>query len=56
MRTLTILRELLPLTLSLVRDQRRFLYFGGPVTRSPAFHTRRADRMVPPSAGWGPPS
>ncbi len=54
MRTLTILRELLPLTLSLIRDQRRFLYFGGPVTRTPTFHARRAERMVAALGRLGP--
>lgn len=54
MRTLTILRELLPLTLSLVRDQRRFLYFGGPVSRTPEFHLRRARRMVAALGRLGP--
>jgi predicted unusual protein kinase regulating ubiquinone biosynthesis (AarF/ABC1/UbiB family) len=54
MRTLTILHELLPLTLSLIRDQRRWLYFGGPVTRTAAFHQRRAERMVAALGRLGP--
>jgi hypothetical protein len=54
MRTFTILRELLPLTLSLIRDQRRWLYFGGPVRRTPAFHVRRADRIVAALGRLGP--
>ena len=54
MRTLTILRELLPLTLSLIRDQRRWLSFGGPVSRSAAFHQRRAERMVAALGRLGP--
>lgn len=54
MRTVTILRELLPLTLSLIRDQRRWLWFGGPVRRTPAFHARRAERMVAALGRLGP--
>lgn len=54
MRTFTILRELLPLTLSLIRDQRRWLYFGGPVPRTPAFHARRAERIVAALGRLGP--
>lgn len=54
MRTFTILRELLPLTLSLVRDQRRWLYFGSPVPRTPAFHARRAERIVAALGRLGP--
>ena len=54
MRTVTILRELLPLTLSLIRDQRRWLWFGGPVPRSEAFHARRAARMVAALGRLGP--
>lgn len=54
MRTFTILRELLPLTLSLIRDQRRWLYFGDPVPRTPAFHARRAERIVAALGRLGP--
>ena len=38
MRTLQILRALVPLVLSAFRDRRRFLFFGRPVRRSDTFH------------------
>lgn len=54
MRTVTILRELLPLALSLVRDRRRGILFGGPARRSAGFHDRRAQRMVAALGRLGP--
>jgi predicted unusual protein kinase regulating ubiquinone biosynthesis (AarF/ABC1/UbiB family) len=54
MRTITILRELLPFVLSLFRDRRRWIFFGSPLLRSPAFHERRATRLVESLARLGP--
>ncbi len=54
MRTLTILRELLPFVVSLFRDRHRWIFFGPPVTRTPEFHQRRATRLVESLARLGP--
>ncbi len=54
MRTVTILRELLPFVVSLFRDRRRWIFFGSPLERSPAFHQRRAARLVEALARLGP--
>lgn len=44
----------LPLLASFARDRRRWLLFGGPVPRTPAFHTRRAERLTSAIARLGP--
>jgi len=54
MRTLTILRELLPFVTSLFRDRRRWIFFGSPLPRTPAFHQQRATRLVESLARLGP--
>ncbi len=54
MRTITILRELLPFVLSLLRDRHRWLLFGTPLPRTPAFHQHRASRLVESLARLGP--
>ncbi len=54
MRTLQILRALLPLVLSGSRDRKRFLFFGRPVPRDLAFHQRRATRLVTTLGTLGP--
>ena len=54
MRTLVILRALLPLVVSLLRDRRRWLVVGAPLARDAAFHRRRADRLVAVLARLGP--
>jgi predicted unusual protein kinase regulating ubiquinone biosynthesis (AarF/ABC1/UbiB family) len=54
MRTLAILRALLPLVLSLLRDRRRWLVAGPPAAREEAFHRRRARRLVEALTGLGP--
>lgn len=54
MRTITILRELLPFVVSLFRDRRRWIFFGPPLSRTPAFHQRRATRLVEALARLGP--
>jgi predicted unusual protein kinase regulating ubiquinone biosynthesis (AarF/ABC1/UbiB family) len=54
LRTLAVLLRLLPLTLSFTRDVRRWLFFGPPAPRTPAFHARRAERLVATVAALGP--
>jgi len=53
-RLWTILRRLTPLVLSFIRDRRRWLWFGAPLLRSPAFHERRAHAIVHQVATLGP--
>ncbi len=54
LRLYAILLRLLPITLSVLRDRRRWLFAGRPLRRTPEFHLRRADRMVEALAGLGP--
>jgi len=54
LRTVAIFLRLLPLLVSFARDFRRWVFAGGPVARTPAFHARRADRLVATIAGLGP--
>lgn len=54
MRALTILRHLLPLSLSFLRDRKRWWVFGAPLVRTAAFHQRRAERLVSSIAELGP--
>jgi predicted unusual protein kinase regulating ubiquinone biosynthesis (AarF/ABC1/UbiB family) len=53
-RLLVILRHVVPLVLSFIRDQRRWLWWGQPVTRDAAFHVRRATRLMHSTAELGP--
>ncbi|WP_373064699.1 ABC1 kinase family protein [Gemmatimonas sp.] len=53
-RLVAILWRLVPLVLSFVRDRRRWIRWGGPVPRPPAFHEHRARRMVRDIAELGP--
>ena len=53
-RLWTILRRLVPLVLSFIRDRRRWLWFGAPLVRSAAFHERRARAIVHHVATLGP--
>jgi predicted unusual protein kinase regulating ubiquinone biosynthesis (AarF/ABC1/UbiB family) len=53
LRTLAIFLRLLPLLVSFARDFRRWVFFGRPVARTPAFHARRAERLVATIAGLG---
>jgi predicted unusual protein kinase regulating ubiquinone biosynthesis (AarF/ABC1/UbiB family) len=46
MRTVVLLLRLLPFALSFSRDHRRFVFWGRPARRSPAFHLRRAERLA----------
>ncbi len=54
MRLITILRALLPLLFSFLRDRRRCLVAGRPAARNAEFHRRRADRLVATLAALGP--
>jgi predicted unusual protein kinase regulating ubiquinone biosynthesis (AarF/ABC1/UbiB family) len=54
MRTLRILLTLLPWVVSLLRDRRRWLWWGRPAQRTPAFHRRRAEGIVRDIAALGP--
>jgi len=53
-RLLVILRHVVPLVLSFIRDQRRWLWWGEPAPRDPTFHTRRALQLVRSTAELGP--
>ena len=53
-RTITIVWRLAPLAISIRRDFRRWLFWGGPVSRSDALHRRRARRLVREIATLGP--
>lgn len=54
MHTLRILLALGPFVGSLLRDQRRWLWWGAPLTRTPAFHARRASALIAKIAELGP--
>lgn len=54
MRLVVVLRYLLPLALSFVRDRRRWLVAGAPASRSPAFHRARASRLLAVITRLGP--
>lgn len=54
MHTLRILLALGPFVLSILRDQRQWLWFGAPLVRRRDFHTRRAQRLVARIAKLGP--
>lgn len=53
-RLLVILRHVVPLVLSFIRDRRRWLWWGAPVSRDAAFHVRRASLLVRSTAELGP--
>jgi predicted unusual protein kinase regulating ubiquinone biosynthesis (AarF/ABC1/UbiB family) len=53
-RLLVILWRAVPLVVSLLRDQRRWVTRGAPVRRSEAFHVRRARVLVQQLAALGP--
>nr|MCU0623569.1 AarF/UbiB family protein [Gemmatimonadaceae bacterium] len=52
--TLRVVRTLGPFVLSFLRDQRRWLWWGAPLERTPAFHDRRARRLVAAITALGP--
>lgn len=54
MRALVIFRHLAPLVLSFLRDRKRWLVFGRPAVRTPAFHQARAEWLVSSVAALGP--
>ena len=54
MRALTILRHLVPLTVSFLRDRRRWIWWGEGAVRSPEFHQARAREVVHRLARLGP--
>ncbi len=54
MRTLRIILALGPFAISFFRDRMRWLWFGAPIVRTPAFHERRATTLVATIAGLGP--
>lgn len=53
-RLFVILRHLLPLVASFLRDRKRWLIAGAPLARAPAFHQRRADRLLDAITHLGP--
>lgn len=53
-RLVAILWRLVPMVVSFLRDRRRWIRRGGPLERSPAFHERRARRVVRDLAALGP--
>ncbi len=53
-RALEIVVRVLPFAVSLRRDSRRWLRWGGPQPRSTAFHEQRARRLVREIATLGP--
>lgn len=53
-RTAVVVARIGPIILSFRRDVRRWLFWGGPVARSAAFHQRRAEKLVATAAGLGP--
>ena len=54
LHTARILLAVTPTIVSLLRDQRRWLWWGAPLVRSQAFHERRAARLVARIAALGP--
>lgn len=54
MHTVRIVLALGPFVLSLLRDRRRWLWWGAPLARTPEFHRRRAERLVARIAALGP--
>jgi predicted unusual protein kinase regulating ubiquinone biosynthesis (AarF/ABC1/UbiB family) len=54
MRLLAILRRLVPLAISFLRDRRRWILFGSPLARSSRFHDRRAQRLLDSITDLGP--
>jgi predicted unusual protein kinase regulating ubiquinone biosynthesis (AarF/ABC1/UbiB family) len=54
MRSLRIILTLLPWTVSLRRDRRRWVFWGTPLQRPLEFHQRRAEAIVAAIARLGP--
>ncbi|MCU0634884.1 MAG: AarF/UbiB family protein [Gemmatimonadaceae bacterium] len=53
-RAVVVCWHALPLVVSVLRDQRRWITRGAPMPRTAAFHARRADRLVATLARLGP--
>jgi len=53
-RAIVIFRHLAPLILSFLRDRKRWLIAGRPLTRSGAFHQERSEKLVTAIAALGP--
>ena len=49
-----IFTTLVPFVVAFLRDRRRFILVGGPSTRRPGHHDRRAQRLAASVAGLGP--
>jgi predicted unusual protein kinase regulating ubiquinone biosynthesis (AarF/ABC1/UbiB family) len=54
MHTLRVLVALVPFVVSFLRDQRRWLWWGTKLARTPEFHARRSRRLVARIAALGP--
>ncbi len=54
LHTLRVLLALGPFVISVLRDQRRWLWFGAPLLRAPEFHAMRARALVARIAKLGP--
>jgi predicted unusual protein kinase regulating ubiquinone biosynthesis (AarF/ABC1/UbiB family) len=54
MRTYRIIFTLLPWVVSLLRDRKRWVFWGSPLKRTPEFHARRAKGIVADIASLGP--
>lgn len=54
MHTLRVVLALGPFVASILRDQRRWIGWGPRLVRTPAFHQRRAERLVARIAALGP--
>lgn len=54
MRVVVIVRHILPFVLSFLRDRRRWIIAGQPVSRSDEFHRRRAEALVAAIGTLGP--
>lgn len=54
LHTLRIVLALGPFVVALLRDRHRWLWWGAPLRRTPAYHRRRAEALVARIAGLGP--
>ena len=54
MHTIRVLLALGPYAISFLRDRRRWIWWGGPMPRSPEVHARRARRLVEAIIRLGP--
>ncbi|MBK7831729.1 MAG: hypothetical protein IPJ56_05105 [Gemmatimonadetes bacterium] len=54
MRALVIIARLFPLFVSVLRDVRRWIWWGGPAVRDAAFHQRRAQYLLDTVTALGP--